>query len=170
MKESGNITVLVLMVLAIMSLMAIASYEESTTEVYLAKNELAKSTSFYCAEAAIVEASNVLEATDISKLQEIETNYSGRSLSWMYIDSKITSIDATTVYWENVSDILTSMSQCSNSKYIAIQKTYSNGSVLRNESLDMNKTGDNVHEYQLIARSTDGGSVATIEIGYRRRF
>jgi len=168
MKESGNITVLVLMVLAIMTLMAIASFEYSTTEIYLAKNELAKTTSFYCAEAAIVEASNELENASIANLQEVTSDFDNRSLTWIYLDSDPP--DLTSFTGQNVSDILTDMPQCSQSQYIAIQKIYSDGDVLRNESLDMNKSGDNVHEYRLIARSTDGGSVSTIEIGYRRRF
>jgi Tfp pilus assembly protein PilX len=168
MKESGNITVLVLMILAIMTLMAIASFEESTTEVYLAKNELARKTSFYCAEAAIVEASNDLESATIDNLQEVISNYNGRSLTWIHLESKNPDLNSAT--WKSVSNLLLTMPQCSNSQYIAIQNTYSDGDVLRNESLDMNKSGDNVHEYRLIARSTDGGSEATIEIGYRRRF
>jgi Tfp pilus assembly protein PilX len=104
MKESGNITVLVLMVLAIMTLMAIASFEESITEVYLAKNELSKATSFYCAEAAIVEASSDLEDSDVADLQEIISNYNGRTLTWIHLDSQITDLSSAT--WKNVSDLL----------------------------------------------------------------
>jgi len=168
MKESGNTIVLVLMVLAIMTLISITSFEQSTTELFLAKNELDRKTSFYCAEAAIVEASNKLESATITNLQQVISNYSGRKLTWIYLESK--NPDLSSVTWENVTDILSKMPQCSNSKYIAIQKTYSDDHVLRNESLDMNKSGDEVHEYRLIARSTDGGSESTIEIGYRRRF
>jgi Tfp pilus assembly protein PilX len=169
MDESGNITVLALMVLAIMTLMAIASYQESTTEILLARNELARNTSFYCAEAAIVEASNDLEGAAVADLQEVlSPNYNGRMLTWIFLESK--NPDLNTITWKNVSNILSSMPQCGNSEYIAIQKEYSDGDVLRNESLDMNKAGDSVHEYRLIARSTDGGSESTIEIGYRRRF
>ena len=169
MKESGNITVLVLMILAIMTLMAIASFQESTTEIILAKNEMAKNTSFYCAEAAVVEASNDLEGATIADLQEVlSTNYSYRKLTWIFLESQNPDLNA--IAWKNVSNILITMPQCSNSEYVAIQKEFSDGDVLRNESLDMNKSGDTVHEYRLIARSTDGGSESTIEIGYRRRF
>jgi len=166
MKESGNVTVMVLMILAILTLMAIASYEDSTTEIFLANNEFATSTSFYCAEATIVEASNDLESTDITNLQEIVSNYENRTLTWIYLESDPNPHNT----WKSVSDLLTTMPQCSNSQYIAILNLYEDGDVLRNESLDMNKTGDNVSEYRLIARSTDGGSESTIEIGYRRRF
>jgi Tfp pilus assembly protein PilX len=168
MKESGNITVLVLLVLAVMTLMAIASFEYSTTEVYLAKNELAKTTSFYCAEAAIVEASNELESASITNLQKVMNEDTTNPLTWVYLESNAP--DLTSFTGKSVSEILIDMPQCSNSQFIAIQKVYSDGDVLRNESLDMNKSGDNVHEYRLIARSTDGGSESTIEIGYRRRF
>jgi hypothetical protein len=169
MKESGNISVLVLMILAVMTLMAIASFEQSTTEIFIAKNELASKTSFYCAEAAIVEASNELESADISNLQEVLSNYNGRKHKWIYQDSQISDLSSIPL-WNDVSDLLTTMPQCSNSEYIAIQKIYSGDDILRNESLDMNKSGDNVHEYRLIARSTDGGGSSTIEVGYRRRF
>jgi len=168
MKENGNITVLVLMILAIMTLMAIASFEQSTTEVYLAKNELSKTTSFYCAEAAIAEASNNLESASIEELQKVISNDSTRNLDWIHLEPS--NLDLSSLTWKSVSSILSKMPQCGSSKYIAIQKVYSDGDVLRNESLDMNKTGDSIHEYRLIARSTDGGGDATIEIGYRRRF
>jgi Tfp pilus assembly protein PilX len=169
MKESGNITVLVLMVLAIMTLMAIASFEQSTTEIFLAKNEMARKKSFYCAEAAIVEASNELENATILNLQDVMSNYNHRTLTWIYLDTQISGLNAVTS-WKQVTNILSTMPQCSNSQYIAIQQTFSDEHGLRNESLDMNKSGDKVHEYRLIARSTDGGTESTIEIGYRRRF
>ncbi|ETR72192.1 MAG: type IV pilus assembly protein PilX [Candidatus Magnetoglobus multicellularis str. Araruama] len=173
MQESGNITVLVLMILAIMTLMAIASFQESTTEVYIAKNELSKNNSFYCAEAAIIEVSNALENASIEDLQEVmstETStYDNRNLDWIHADTQNPDLEDED-NWKAVSDILISMPQCENTRYLAIQNIYTDGDVLRNESLDMNKTGDSVQEYRLIARSNDCGSEATVEIGYRRRF
>ncbi|KPA09478.1 type IV pilus assembly protein PilX [Candidatus Magnetomorum sp. HK-1] len=171
--DVGNITVVALMILAISTLFAIASFQESTTEVVIAKNDLSTNICFYCAEATIVEVSNALEKASISDLQAIMTDdvnaYNGRSLKWIHASTKSPDLKDSS-NWKEASEIKTTTKQCENAEYIVIQKIYTEGDILRNESLDMNKSGDKAHEYTLIARSTDGGSEATIEIGYRRRF
>ena len=162
------------MILAIMTLTTIAAFQESATEMYIAKNDLASSLSFYCAEAAMVEASNAIENIPTAQLHEImgdDTTYANRTLKWVHsdIDGRAPDLDDDN-NWQSVSSILTNTNQCREAQYIAIQNIYEDGDVMRNESLDMNKTGDNVYEYSLIAQSTDGGTIARVEVGYRRRF
>ncbi|MBF0450177.1 MAG: pilus assembly PilX N-terminal domain-containing protein [Candidatus Magnetomorum sp.] len=172
-QNNGNITVLALMLLAIMTLFTIASFHESSTEVLVVSNDLSTSKSFYCAEATVVEVSNALESASIDDLKEVMSDksgiYSGRTLNWVHASTQSPDLTIST-NWQKATEILTSTNQCKDAEYIAIQNIYTQGDTLRNESLDMNKSGDQVHEYTLIARSTDGGGEATIEIGYRRRF
>jgi len=169
--EAGNLTVVALMILAISTLFAIASFQESITEVIIAKNDLSTNLCFYCAEATIVEASNALENASISELEEVmsDTLYATRTLKWVHASTKNPDLTKSK-NWKKASDIKSTTKNCENAEYIAIQKIYTGGDILRNESLDMSKSGDKPHEYTIIARSADGGSEATIEIGYRRRF
>jgi len=172
-NHDGNITVLALMLMAIMTLFVIASFHESTTETIVVNNDMAIGRSFYCAEAAIIEASNALENASTDDLADVMSKlpaqYSSRKLTWVHASTEDPDLTVSG-NWNDVVDILTSTSNCKEAQYIAIQNILGEGDTLRNESLDMNKSGDQVHEYRLIARSTDGGSEATIEIGYRRRF
>jgi Tfp pilus assembly protein PilX len=172
-NNHGNITVLALMLLSIMTLFVVVSFHDSTTEILVINNDLATSRSFYCAEATIVEVSNAIENASISDLEQVMSKipgvYSGRNLTWVHASDQSPNLNLSG-NWQQATDILTTTNHCSEAQYIAIQDIYEEGDSLRNESLDMNKSGDQVHEYTLIARSTDGGGETTLEIGYRRRF
>jgi hypothetical protein len=155
-NEEGSLIVLTIMILVMLTIVGLAASNISTTEVQIATSELIYQRNFYRAEAAAMEAAQLLEnladpqAAPPAWLKPQEAGITEANLSdaWAGGDPDVSPAAATI--------------DSANSRYLSSYEGIAPGS-----SVAMN--APKVHDYTIYGRSNDRG-VSEIRIGLRKAF
>jgi len=161
-KQDGAVTIIAIMILAVLTLIAVSSFNTSKVEVFVFKNEHQNNMSFYQAEIAAKRAAFELRTALTTYLEQNLTSPS-RKLKWLYDESNLIDIyDQNAWLSGNASKPMTTNPD---NRFIAVHRKQNN----TGSSLSMTNQGSKVHEYTIYAKSTKGGE-AMIEIGFTKRF
>ena len=156
MNEDGSLIVFTLMVLALLTIVSMASIRTADTEVEIAGAELSYQGNFYLAEGAAMEAANWLNnpANPITAIS---------GPSWMEMTTGALNGGTIDDYWAGSQAVQPQTSTIdADAAFIAAYEGIAAGS-----SLDVNKT--KLHDISIYGRSQNRG-VAEVRLGYRKAF
>ena len=179
-NEEGSAIVITLIILVLLTMIGIVATDNTVIELQIVRNEAIYRQNFYKAEAAVVEAAQILEDQTITTmLMPLTTTY-----GWLR-DKAAVNADMTDITnWKDSADppiwldndgLLGPDSESSNNmdvadlrnntRYAAVSHGIAGGG-----SLDM--TGTNLYDYSVygLFDSTSGQGRSLIMMGYRKRF
>jgi hypothetical protein len=156
-SENGTILAAVILILALLSLIGVASSRLSNSEVMTAGNELAYKQNVYTAEAAGVEnAQRILEAT---RLELSDAN----TFPWLNLPQDLP--EAENIFGlDNWSDTYSQTATISTeARFLAVTDGVAAG-----DSLDMSRS--RIHAYSIYGRCRRNNGMAIIRMGYQKAF
>jgi hypothetical protein len=160
-SDSGSVMIIIsLMLLALLTIISIAASKTARTELKIAGNEYLYQNNFYCAEGAVIETMDMLEAMESVDVDEID---------WLMNESEKVVKDTDLFgYWtdedrEDGDANPASASLCTeHTQLLGIHH-----GVLSGSSLDMTKPAK--HIYSIYGQSNHRGTVL-VKVGYARAF
>jgi hypothetical protein len=160
-NEDGAIMILMsLMLLALLTIISFSASKTANTEVQIARNEYLYQNNFYCAEGAVIETVDMLEA-----LEKVDVD----DISWLMHETDAVDKDSNLYgYWtdedrEDSDASPESATVCAeHTELMTVHHGIADG-----ESLDASKPV--VHAYSIYGHSHQRGSVM-IKVGYRKAF
>jgi len=161
-NEEGSLLVVVIVVLAVLSIIGIATMDRSTVELQIVRNEAVYDRNFYAAEGAAIEAAQTMQnQNDSGELMPNSTSYtwlgSEADVDWTEDGNRVV-VDIDDV------DALSDVSTIPDTNMAAVHRGVASGA-----SMTMTAVSQ-VHEYAVFGyyNSVRDGR-ALIEIGYRKR-
>jgi len=159
MKEDGQILIVALVLLVLLTFMGISATTITDIELQIAGNELTSRANFYRAESAAME--NVQVLTNFSGTSIIEpTNFP----KWLHLESNL-------LVPNNITDpsnwtplnLQVSVTNDHDENYMTIFE-----GVVPGDSLDT--TRSRVYSYRVVGRGSKNNGFAFVEMGFRRPF
>ena len=148
-----------MMILMLLTIISYAASKTANTEVKIARNEYLYHNNFYCAEGAVVESIDKMEALKaidvadfdwmMSKSPKVDNN---PELFEYWVDDQKTAEDA----------VPETATVCSSAEFVTIHQ-----GVLAGSSLDMSKP--TTHAFAVYGRSNNRGLVM-IKVGYMKEY
>lgn len=148
-----------LMILMLLTIISYAASKTANTEVKIARNEYLYHYNFYCAEGAVVESIDKMEALKaidvadfdwmMSKSRKVDNNL---KLFEYWVNDQKTTEDA----------VPEAATVCANTEFVTVHQGVPAGS-----SLDMSKP--TTHAFAVYGRSNDRGLVM-IKVGYMKEY
>lgn len=161
-SEQGSIILFVMVAILVISVYGISSLKSSSNEMMIARNHRCYKQNMYRAEAAVMEAAQVLqqESEPKSKLKPETTDY-----EWLADGSKESmEFDPEKQDWEAGNSKNSELFEDNESAYVVVFDGIAQGSSL-------NMTNDShVWQYQIYGQSELCMGAVGVEAGYRRRF
>jgi len=157
-NEDGAVLVIALIILVLLTLMGIAITTTSEFEIHIAGNERIYKENVYNAEAAAMEAAQIME--------EAASLDSG-AISWIKSIGSVTLANIRDNAWFEANSQAVSFDASGSVRYLAVEEGVPEGT-----SLDMTKTG--LYSYAIYgwrhnsANPNQGRSI--VKVGYRRVF
>jgi hypothetical protein len=159
-NDNGAIMVLFsLMILMLLTIISYAASKTANTEVKIARNEYLYHYNFYCAEGAVVESIDKMEALKaidvadfdwmMSKSRKVDNNL---KLFEYWVNDQKTAEDA----------VPEAATVCANTEFVTVHQGVPAGS-----SLDMSKP--TTHAFAVYGRSNNRGLVM-IKVGYMKEY
>ena len=159
-NDNGAIMVLFsLMILMLLTIISYAASKTANTEVKIARNEYLYHYNFYCAEGAVVESIDKMEALKaidvadfdwmMSKSRKVDNNL---DLFEYWVNDQKTAEDA----------VPEAATVCANTEFVTVHQGVPAGS-----SLDMSKP--TTHAFAVYGRSNNRGLVM-IKVGYMKEY
>jgi len=155
MNEDGSLIIFTLMVLALLTIVGMASIRTANTEIEIAGSELLYQRNFYLAEGAAMEAVNRLA-------DPANTITTSSGPNWMVMTPGLLNAGNIDTYWDGAMPASSDVDPDGSARYIAAYEGIAAGS-----SLDMSKT--KLHDISIYGRSQNRG-VSEIRLGYRKAF
>jgi len=156
--EGGSLIVFTLMVLALLTIVGLASIRTADTEIEIAGTELKYQHNFYLAEGAAMEAVRRLDADTTM------TATTGPTGGWMEMTPGALNGSSLDDYFGGTEGPTPGICTLdADASFLAFYEGLASGS-----SLDVNKT--KLHDITLYGRSQKFGGETTIRLGYRKAF
>ena len=164
-NEEGTVIVVALLILVLLTIIGISGTNTTVTELQIVGNDARYRQNFYRAEAAVMEAAQMLENTPTSILEDRTFNTVG--YEWLTGRNVNASVMTDTANW-NIgtnckNSTVTPLAGTMYSMYSAVEERVGPGS-----SLDM--TGTQLYEYSIYGLWNANNGQSLIGIGYKMRF
>jgi len=158
-NEEGSILVVALVMLVLLTLIGISATETARIDIQLAGNEMVYKENFYQAEAAVMQAMQAMENTDLASSPP----------SWLETTPNAISADdiRNTANWDTATGFPTgtkpSNAAVSGAMMVAVSQGIETGG-----SLDMGRS--RVYSYKVYGRSNTKNGQVIILAGYRKAY
>jgi hypothetical protein len=163
-NEEGAVVIVALLIMALLTIVGIASNNISNTEVKIAAQELMHQQNFYHAEGATLEALDKMEQEDNPETVDPPLTWMTQTLA--NSENLLTSGDLydSTFWGSGSSDAIPEGSTFSDTHFVVVS-----GGVVEGESLDMGST--KIHGYTIYGRcAPPKRGAVTVEVGYLKAF
>jgi len=147
-NQNGSVMVIALMLMALLTLLGVSAINSATIEIQIAGNERSYKQNFYKAEAAAIEAIQIIQNSNKSQLE-------AGLIKGIIKDVKMTKNSN----WNDSNNYLTSKID-SNSYYSIVYEGFKPGSPPLTQAL---------HYFLIYGCYRGSGGVVLIETGYRKR-
>lgn len=165
-NEEGSVIVIALLILVLLTIIGISGTNTTVTELGIVRNEAIYKQNFFRAEAAAVNAAQLLEDEDNATLLR-DLPYGPFGKEWLrndFNDLPDPVNIASDANWDDGIDFSEQAIDFDN-RFLAFYQGVASGSTL---GMD----GSTLHDFSIFGRSQkDGvGGAAIIEMGYRKRY
>ena len=165
LSKDGNALIVSLILLVLLTLIGLSASRISSVDIQVAGNNKIYKQNFYTAEAAVMEAIQIMDVTDISESVAPSwlakpTAEGGVSLS----ETDIRDEDKWESGFTGVATAKVSSVTPDSAKYLAVAR----GVVKGGESLEIART--KIYEYEVYGRCDRNNGTSIIEVGYRKAF
>ena len=168
-NEEGSVIVIALLILVLLTIIGISGTNTTVTELGIVRNEAIYKQNFFRAEAAAVNAAQLLEDEDnATLLRDLPYGPYGQGINrWLrndFNDLPDPGNIASDANWDDGIDFSEEAIDSDN-RYLAFHQGVASGSTL-------GMGGSTLHDFSLFGRSQKNGvgGAAIIEMGYRKRY
>lgn len=164
-SEAGNVLIVTLILLVLLTLLGLSASRISSVDIQVAGNNKIYKQNFYTAEAAAMEAIQIMNDTDLS--ESVAPSWLAKTTSDGSVslsENDIRDKDKWASGFTGVATAKASSITPGSAKFLAVAR----GVVKGGESLEIAKT--KIYEYEAYGYCNRNNGTSIIELGYRKAF